>query len=621
VSAHTVRGAGLAALLLPLVLLTVPSPARAQAASPQWSTYVGGSGVEVFYSIAQHPLTQDIVVGGVTDSAGLTPVTRAPTGVDALVSIFTKAGALRPNADAKHVVFGGTDFDQVTAVAIGSEGQIYAVGRTRSPSMPDFPKVHRSHGGDFDAFVAELGPDGERRWFMYLGSTGDEVALGVASAGKSVYITGYTSSNATVTSQAFPYATPEAFVARLDTSTATPTFLWHHVLTGNVIDELSGIKLDPEGNLFVVGTLTPGMRPDLPNTNSYLGGDSDAVALKVNSVGALVWMTYVGGPGKDTGHGIAVTPGGEVVVAGALESPGNGRNAMVVRLNRDGVEQGRRVLGGARDDVARSVAVDSAGNLYVGGETGSASMSARGAFDPKFEGLSEGFVAMIPAQGGPGWTSYVGGEVEDYVTALSISTENRLVMTGRTKSSSGLPGPGGLDSTQGGDNDGFIVAVDPDTTPPAAGRVYDRPGNDQVHEDVSQHASLTSISASWDGFSDKESGVVEYEWAIGTEASPESMKAFAPVGTATSATAAELTLVEGTAYVVTVRAINGAGLVTTVRSDGVTVTVPREQEGGGDQIPVGWSCAATVDASLPMLLGLMALAMRRRRSGAPARRV
>jgi hypothetical protein len=617
VSAHTVRGAGLAALLLPLALFTVPASAWAQATTPRWHTYVGGSDVESFFALAQDPVTQHIVAVGVTASPDLSPANRSPAApADVLVSIFTRAGVLGPLARPRHVVFGGSDFDQATAVAIGPNRQIYVVGRTRSPTMPSFPVVHRSHGGDFDAFVAELSPEGEPRWFMYLGAIGSDAALGVAAVGTSLYLTGNTSSSATVSSLAgIGYSTPEAFVARLDTSTSPPQFQWNQTLVGEGIDELSGITLDAAGNLYVVGTLTSPQFPDASITNSFYGGSSDAVALKLSPTGEILWLTYVGGLARDMGHAVALAPNGEVVVAGALESPGNGSNVLVARLNSAGLEQERRSLGGSKEDVARSVAVDANGNLYVGGLIGSASLPARGGFDPMFEGLSEGFVTMIPASGGPGWASYVGGDVEDRVNALILSSQNRLLLAGMTQSTSGLPGQEGYDLTFGGGFDGFIVAVDPDTTPPAAGRVYDRPGPDEVHQDVSQQASLTTLSANWEGFSDTESGVVEYEWAIGTEASPEGVKAFAPVGTATSATVKDLTLAEGTAYFVTVRAINGAGLITTARSNGVTVTVPREDE-GDDPNPVGWTCATSADASLPILLGVLALALRRRRSGA-----
>jgi hypothetical protein len=613
VSAHTVRGAGLAALLLPL-LLTVPSLCWAQATLPRWSTYAGGSDIEAYYALAQDPVSQDIVAVGLAASGDLRPHSRSPTGtVDALVSIFTPAGELQPLFSPRHVIFGGGDFDQVTAVAIGANRQIYVAGRTRSPTMFDFPVVHRSYGGGFDAFVAELSPDGALRWFMYLGGPGDDVALGVATVGTRLYLTGSTSSSATVSNLAIGYATPEAFVAQLDTTTSPPRFQWEHTITGDRSDEFSGIQLDAAGNLFVVGTLTSGSGAGLPTTNTFNGGTSDAVVLKLSPTGEIAWLTYVGGPSRDTGHALALAPTGEVVMAGALESGGDGNNALVARLNSAGLEQERKVLGGSADDVARSVAVDANGNLYVGGEVRSASLATRGGFDAMFEGPAEGFVAMFPAKGGPGWASYVGGSSEDWITTLSLSSQGRLFMAGVTQSNNGLPGQVGHDLTFGGSHDGFIVAVDPDTTPPVAGRVYDRPGSDEVHQDVNQQDSLTSISASWDGFADAESGVVEYEWAIGTEESAEGIKAFAPVGAATSATAVDLTLAEETAYFVTVRAINGAGLVTTVRSDGVKVTAALEGE--GEQNPLGWSCATTAGAGLPMLLAVLALALLRRAKG------
>jgi PKD repeat protein len=105
-----------------------------------------------------------------------------------------------------------------------------------------------------------------------------------------------------------------------------------------------------------------------------------------------------------------------------------------------------------------------------------------------------------------------------------------------------------------------------DTSAPTAGTV-----NDGTGADIDIQASTTTISANWSGFSDLESGIAGYEWAIGTTPGGMDIQPFTNVGLATTATNDALALTNGGAYYVSVRATNAAGLQTLVTSDGVTV--------------------------------------------------
>lgn len=119
-----------------------------------------------------------------------------------------------------------------------------------------------------------------------------------------------------------------------------------------------------------------------------------------------------------------------------------------------------------------------------------------------------------------------------------------------------------------------------DTTPPTPGVVYDG----EHFKDRDAQASSTTVSASWLGFADYESGVVRYEMAVATSPATATITAivgslqyqhkvpldpsarFASVGLQVSAMMPTtmwpgLTLLSGRTYYIFVRAINGAGLV------------------------------------------------------------
>ena len=88
-------------------------------------------------------------------------------------------------------------------------------------------------------------------------------------------------------------------------------------------------------------------------------------------------------------------------------------------------------------------------------------------------------------------------------------------------------------------------------------------------QDTRYQGNDNTISARW-LFIDEESGIVEYQWAIGTRPNEQDMQPFLSIATATQAINDTLELTDNTTYYVTVRATNGAGLVAMATSHGIT---------------------------------------------------
>jgi len=123
-----------------------------------------------------------------------------------------------------------------------------------------------------------------------------------------------------------------------------------------------------------------------------------------------------------------------------------------------------------------------------------------------------------------------------------------------------IAGNGNLTATQ------FNIIYD--TTPPTVGTVNDGTGSDKDSQ-----TSTSTIEANWSGFSDEGSGIVFYEWAIGTTSGGTNVQNWTDAGNITSVTNSSLSLTDGTTYYISVRAEDNAGNVSSiVTSDGVTVT-------------------------------------------------
>jgi hypothetical protein len=141
-------------------------------------------------------------------------------------------------------------------------------------------------------------------------------------------------------------------------------------------------------------------------------GGSEAFVAKWNVAGALVYSTYLGSYRDDAANAIAVDNAGDAVIAGttssvnfpvanAIQSLFAGgsdlvTDAFVAKLNPSASSiLWSTYLGGASDDFARAVAVDSNGNVYVSGQTGSTDFPTASAFVANRPGLVNGFIARI----------------------------------------------------------------------------------------------------------------------------------------------------------------------------------------------------------------------------------
>ena len=114
-------------------------------------------------------------------------------------------------------------------------------------------------------------------------------------------------------------------------------------------------------------------------------------------------------------------------------------------------------------------------------------------------------------------------------------------------------------------SDGFIA----DVTPPDTRNAQVRDG--MTGSDIDFQDNTTALSAQWDGFADRESGIHYYEYGIGKSRGRNAdVFSFKNIGLNTSATAGGLSLSDDVYYFI-VCAVNKAGLRQCLSSDGVLI--------------------------------------------------
>ncbi|TMD08075.1 MAG: hypothetical protein E6J03_03260 [Chloroflexi bacterium] len=320
----------------------------------------------------------------------------------------------------------------------------------------------------------------------YLGGVGDDLgaAIAVDRAG-GAYVTGFTRSADFPTTEGASQTrfggVEDAFVSKLDP--AGSKLAYSTYLGGADIDEGSGIAVDGAGSAYVTGSTASAGFPTTVGAaqRTFGGGGGDAFVAKLTPGGnALVYSTFLGGNGDDSGAAIAVDPGGGAYVTGATGSPnipvtrgavqtafhGGGHDAFITRLD----SAGRALvystyLGGGGFDLGLGIAVEPSGGVYVTGTTSSKDFpTTPGSVQPTYRGGGDdAFVTRLDAAGRTLLSStFLGGGATDRGAGIALDPADNAYVTGITGSVDFPTTKGAVQPTSGGGgDDAFVTRLDP----------------------------------------------------------------------------------------------------------------------------------------------------------------
>jgi hypothetical protein len=218
---------------------------------------------------------------------------------------------------------GGNAYSAAFRIKVDQYGFAYAVGFTGSRDFPTTLNAaqHKFGGGESDAFLVKIAPDGQLVYATLLGGSGADQGNGLELDGKGgVFVAG------TTWSRDFPGQQTGHAAARGDVFVSylrpeDPTFFRSVVFGGNQEEKLTGIALDRRGGLFAVGYTKSNDFPLVDPVQRELRGARDLFLARLETHRLeLTFSTFFGGSGDDSGWGVAVDRQGAPVVAGITNS-------------------------------------------------------------------------------------------------------------------------------------------------------------------------------------------------------------------------------------------------------------------------------------------------------------
>lgn len=386
---------------------------------------------------------------------------------------------------------GGTGNDYGNGIAIDSSGNAYLTGQTFSTNFPKLNAYQDSCSScsisESNVFVTKLNSSGTALVYStYIGGNyGDGGNAIAVDSGGNAYVTGDTSSSnfpvvspfqSTSGGPTIPGFPGDAFVLKLAASGST--LVYSSYLGGSAEDDAYGIGIDISDNAYVVGRTAS---TNFPLENAYQAqnnGSFDVFVAEVAAAGSsLVYSTYLGGAAEDDGYAIAVGPGGGAYITGQTLSNdfptvsayqtayGGGADAFVTKLTFSGSKLSlaySTYLGGTSTDEGFGIALDSSNNAYVTGSTSSTDFPTATPIVAAFQGgSSDAFLSKLSSSGSTlTYSTYLGGSSTDVGRAVAVDSSGHAHVAGYT-SSSNFPTINPIQSSYGGNQDGFLSRVSP----------------------------------------------------------------------------------------------------------------------------------------------------------------
>ncbi|MFH2003100.1 MAG: fibronectin type III domain-containing protein [Planctomycetota bacterium] len=331
-------------------------------------------------------------------------------------NVFTAVIPIKPWAKS----FGGAGEDRAASLSWGVDPLTYPLGSksffnsSYSPTE-DFLLAGETSSfgaGDADLWVLKTDHSGEIQWQKTYGQSKKEsVVCSIPGWAGGHILAGNTES--------FGAGRSDVWLMNLDSD---GNIIWQKAFGSTESDQMKG--------MFAI--VNPSVGPSyivIGDTRSSGMGETDVWLFGLNSVGQFTWQRAIGGPDNDVAQDLAPIYNAAGVVTGYLvlgntESAGaGGSDFLFIHLDIFGNTVAQIVYGGVNDEHAYSVCQTSDLGFLVVGETRSAGA-----------GSADALLIKLDPNGVPLWQKTLGGTDVDKIISVLESADGGYIAAGETVS-------------------------------------------------------------------------------------------------------------------------------------------------------------------------------------------
>ncbi len=225
-----------------------------------------------------------------------------------------------------------------------------------------------------------------------------------------------------------------------------PVILVFSTYLGGSDNEIAkDVFVDKNGYVYITGRTSS---DNFPRANPYQSDkpDDDVFVTKITPDGSsLVFSTYIGGNGFDSGEGITVDTEGNIYITGITHSSDfpirnpiqntlkNGRDPFIAKINPNGTDliYSTYMGGSSYEEWAYDIAVDSSGSAYIVGYTRSTDYPLKNPIQPQNNGWWDAFITELNPDGNTiTFSSYIGSTDFDSAYGVYVDENKNIYVVG-----------------------------------------------------------------------------------------------------------------------------------------------------------------------------------------------
>jgi hypothetical protein len=309
--------------------------------------------------------------------------------------------------------FGGSDYEELTKLCVTRDGGYIAGGFSYSYASGEKSQDSR---GDDDYWIIKATRNGKIQWEKTFGGNQTDNFKSVIQTNDGGYaLIGESSSDISGEKTDYCRGSTDYWLIKLD---SMGNIQWDKTYGGSGNEYIDNIVQVPDGSYILAGS-----------SDSYVSGEKtedtrggfDMWVVKVDVNGNKLWDKTIGGSDQDLCSPVQLTKDGGVMLGGfsgsnksgekSEDNRGYGSDYWVVKLNKNGVIQWDKTIGGMGDDYCRGMMQTSDGGYLLGGNSNSNISAEKTA---NSWGGYDFWIVKLDKKGNKVWDKTIGGLFDEY---------------------------------------------------------------------------------------------------------------------------------------------------------------------------------------------------------------